>query len=348
MKLFTVLVCLLGSSSVVAQEVGGVSQREALWVTLQSKASPSGIVDVLRERVSVGGRLVILGSDIAPEFLRIADDAKNFLSSEVDPHRRREAELIEAEFSLKAALAGDVSRVERGEMLVSRLRGDSGIPVGDRARLVGLSERVALRQKTMDAEDKTLLEFEKEASARRQILEFPADRQGYLNLLAVAGASGDQEFLEGVITQVEDSEVAPFEAKARARVLRIRCNLLGKSLRGVVSGVELDQGFEVPQGRKILVYTWTRSIPDSWVKGLNELSSAYYLVGVCIDQEISDWLPKVSGAFYVGEGGRGSRLALSLGLNEPGLVYVTDDGGVVTSVFDSIPRLLRAFKEGSK
>jgi len=268
-------------------------------------------------------------------FLAIAEEARIFGRDHAD--HAQVAQVLEAKSLLKAAFLGDDSREARRQALVSEIEGDKTLPTKDRFEVVAMAEHLLLRELAKDALQARLT---REESARYLMKEFPEERGGYAALLGAADIAGDRAQVLAVAREVLDSP-APFAAKAEARVLTGRYELIGKSLADVANtALGRDNWFEKTRGRQVLLYTWAtwsqRSIAYAKELGVR-VPPGVLIIGYNLDRDAAgaravaarEALP---GEHYYNAGGVGAWPALLLKLNSAPLVYVTDEKGLIREV----------------
>lgn len=294
-----------------------------------SVSSVEGVGEVMREKRR---------ADTVTRFLSAANAAKSFAEKYPEDTRARESNLIEAENLLKAAMSGSKDLRSRIDPLIKSIASDKALPSSARFKIVAMSEYLLLKELAAKPE---LIPIAREDSARFLIREFPDQAGGYMALLAAARIRNDSSKIKAAVGEVISSETAPFMAKAQARILAGRYNLVGKSLADVANtALGRDSFFEAFRSKKTILYTWSSEAPSSieYLKNLaGKLSKDVSLIGYNLDRKTAiaadvaraESLP---GAQYYNDGGTGSQLALLLKLDAPGMVYVTDEVGIIRSV----------------
>lgn len=274
-------------------------------------------------------------SDQLAHFLGIADEARSFGDSHAS--HAKAAQMLEAKSLLRAAFLGDKTREARLQALVGELANDKTLPSKDRFEVVAMSEHLLLREL---AKNSPQARVAREESARYLMREFPTERGGYEALLSAAENGNDVARVKAMTQHVIDSP-APFAAKAEARILAGRYDLIGKSLADVAN-TALGRGnyFEKTRERQVLLYTWA-----TWSKGsiayakgiLTKSPKGALIIGYNLDRDMAaakkiatrEGLP---GEHYYNDGGVGSQLALLLKLNAAPMVYITDAHGIIRDV----------------
>lgn len=276
-------------------------------------------------------------AELKAHYAALAEEARSFQAKYPTAIEASGAKVIEAKSLLKLAFLGDNSRSARADLLVTDIEKNTSLPASVRYEVIALSEHILLRQ---SAKSPAEARAAHETSARYLIREFPGEVGGYLTLLSAADASSDRSKVLAVTQEIENSS-APFAAKGAARVTANRYGLVGKSLADVANtALGRDNFFEAARKRKTVLYTWASWSPNSIAfakNALSKLPKSVLVIGYNLDRDI-DAAKKIAsvenlpGEQYYDSNGTASWLALLLSLNAAPIVYVTDDGGVITDV----------------
>jgi hypothetical protein len=271
------------------------------------------------------------------EFLTLAEEARKFQADYPTDGRRKAAKVLEARNLLKAALVGDQTQRARAFTLADELKGDLALNSAERFDVAFLEQQVLVRA---FAGSRTEYFSAAAAAARQLIATYPDQAGGYAWLLLSTKELRDDEQLV-VAAQESLRPDAPFRARAEATVILERLNLVGKSLANFANtALGRDNFFEQSRTRRTVLYTWNAQDPDSiaWAADLErQIPDGVFVIGVCLSSGVAiakDVASRMSlsSSQYYSEGGAGSFLALRLKLAQPGLIYVTDSTGLVTSV----------------
>jgi len=130
---------------------------------------------------------------------------------------------------------------------------------------------------------------------------------------------------------------APETVKQQARIVIDRQSLIGKPVLDLVATMpELKTAFEKQQGHPTLLYTWSVLSPPSVAlaqKLSAELPSRVGLIGLNLDDDVAAAKASVDAAHLRGEHCFNSRaLAGVLTMHGPGLIFIIDENGLLTSV----------------
>ncbi len=273
----------------------------------------------------------------AAEFIAQADRLKAFYTQHPTHQGAREARHIEALLLFYAAQSGDASQDARREELVQAIRADAKVPAAQRAEITAWSRNWEIRQQR-DLEPMARLE-RYETIARGLIAEFPDVPDAYESLFNIGRSLGDERGRQ--IAEELQAMPAPAAVKARARELLDRHALQGKSLADVSkAALGEDSALERARGRATVIYSWASWSPGSIALAKQILATAppgAAIIGVSLDSDVdaasalagSEGLP---GERVYDSRGREGALAQQLKLSDPGLVYTTDAGGVISSV----------------
>lgn len=313
------------------------SSVEADWQSLRAKELPSAALRQSMAGPRSAEKRIKDDSDLKAHFLSVADDAAAFSRKNPKSVRVSDAKILEAKNLLKAAFLGEKSRDTRTLALVNEIEKDKSLPVKQRFEIVAMSEHLLLRQVAKSSEQARLVH---EVSARYLMKEFPSEMGGYAALLGTAQSTNDTKKVKETARDILGSP-APFAAKAQARVLAGRYELVGKSLADVAN-TALGRGnfFETYRDKSVVLYTWATWSPRSIAYAKQVVADApqgTLIIGYNLDTNLSDAQKaakkeNLPGTHYYNEGGMGSLLALLLKLNSAPLAYVTDEGGVIRDV----------------
>lgn len=339
---FSLLAGLMSFLLMVALATAQQAARDAdaKWNTLQQRALPA--VGVAGFRGAQGGARSEAqrrkdNEDLAAYFRGVADEAKAFREQNDGHAKAREARLLETRSLLRAAFLGDKSQGKRLQELVAGVEGDSSIPSKERYQVIALADHLLIRELARNSAEAKAARLD---SARYLISHFPSEAGGYLGLLSAADAAGAAQ-ARGAAQEVLAAPDAPFAAKAAARNLIARHELVGKSLADVANtALGRDNFFEQARGRQTVLYTWSAASPGSLAfarQVVAKLPAEVLVIGYNLDRdtkaaEQTAKQEKLPGVMYFNEGGSGAWVALLLKLDAPGLAYVTDKAGVIREI----------------
>lgn len=308
---------------------------DSAWSALLDRALPPSARAPVRTAPRSAAQQQQERSEQLTHFLAIAGEARSF--GETRASHAKVAKVLEAKSLLKAAFLGDKSREVRMHALVGEIERDQSLPARDRFEVVALAEHLMLREV---AKSPAQARVAREESARYLMREFPGEVGGYSALLGGAVGAGDPAKVRAAAQEVLDAP-APFAAKAQARILIGRYELVGKSLADVAN-TALGRGnyFEKTRDKRVLLYTWATWSKSSIAYAKEVLAKApagVLVIGYNLDRDVAgakraatkEGLP---GEQYYNEGGPGAWLALLLKLDTAPLVYLTDARGVIRDV----------------
>lgn len=276
--------------------------------------------------------------DRIDRLLHAADAAKAFAEAHPEHAKATEAKQLEAKSLLRAAMAGDSSRVDRAKALIAEIRRDARLPAKERVEVVALSEFVRIRPLSTN---RVQFEAEHEKTARALIAEFPSESAGYQALLQFGINTDNPSKLIALAKEIVASPTAPAEAKIAAEQVVARHALVGKSLANLASEATVEATpFELARGRPAIVYTWTSDSRSSHslAKTLASLAGRdVLLIGVNLDTdraaaESVAAAEKLPGSLYYDAAGADGVLARSLFLTHAPLAYVTNASGILCEV----------------
>ncbi len=335
---FVIMVCMLALFSLPnlrGQAANPVTGVEANWRGLLQRALPPSARAPARTTPPSAAQQAQERSEQIAHFLAIADEAKAF--GQVNADFAKTAKALEAKSLLKAAFLGVNSNDKRLQALIGEIESDTSLPAKDRFEVVAMAEHLLLRQL---AKSSAQARVAHEESARYLIRKFPDQPGGYSTLLGVAAQENDAVKVKAVTQEILVSP-GPFAAKAEARVMAGRYELIGKSLADVAN-TALGRGnfFEQARDRQVVLYTWATWSPNSLTYAkemLAKIPPGVLIIGYNLDRDITEAKKiakreKLPGEHYYNDGGPGAWSALLLKLNGAPLVYVTDTRGVIREV----------------
>jgi hypothetical protein len=135
--------------------------------------------------------------------------------------------------------------------------------------------------------------------------------------------------------------LAPPIVKAGAKSLLDRCELVGQSLPALALPVfGSSHSLAQAPGRPMLLYTWSASYGASIRLAAfvaEKLGDERLLVGICLDRDVAAAKSRAAAEKLPGDqlydsSGAQSLFARRALLSEPGLMYLVDAAGVITSV----------------
>jgi len=273
----------------------------------------------------------------AADLIGDANRLRDFYTQHPDHPEAKNAKCLEGLALVRAWLAGDASQQTRRERVVAEVRGDKSVAATLRVELVGLADHVAIGKKKGLSRDARLLAYEQ--VERSLIAEFPALPNGYEGLLGLAHDSAEPRgsALAGELVRMT---AAPAAVKAGARIVQARCALVGRSLAELTTPL-VGAADPLAKPGAVWVYSWSAasamSLGRAKALAVNAPAAAT-IVGVCLDDQNLDAAraraaaEKLPGAQVYSDQGARSPLARKLVLSEPGLIYATDEAGVVRSV----------------
>ncbi len=300
-------------------------------------ATKSGIADEAKPR-SEAARLkekdLQKEKDIEPLVQR-ADQYRQFRLKHPQHPKAKEAKCEEAVALLQAGFRGDAAQeVQRGQ-LVAEIRADKSISAAQRSRVTAYAENLKImRRKEMPAADR-LNEYER--VARALVAEFPEVAEGYESLFGIACSRSDEAGLK--VAKELQGTAAPEAVKHQARLLIERHSLIGKPVAALTAALpelraRLEQ--EREKGRAIILYTWSMRNPSSLAlaKRLGgEASRQAAHIGLNLDNDVVAAKACATEASVQGEQYYEAQpVAGVLTMQAPGLVFVIDKKGVITSV----------------
>jgi hypothetical protein len=267
----------------------------------------------------------------------VAASAKKFQADYPTDSRKSAARVVEARNLLKAALVGDQTQRQNAFVLADELKADLTVDPAARFDVAFLQQQVLVRAFTSNLDEYFAAS---ELSARGLIKDYPDQSGAYEWLLTSVAGMEDDAKLAAVAQEVIRS-APPFRIKARAVIIAERFDLVGRSLPDFANtALGRDNFFEQARTRPTVLYTWDATNPDSiaWAADLEKLiPSKFLVIGVCLSPDVRTAAQvarqmSLSAVQYYHEAGPGSFLATRLKLHEPGLIYVTDSAGRITTV----------------
>jgi len=308
---------------------------DSAWSALLNRSLPPSARAPVRTAPRSAAQQQQERSEQLSHFLAIADEAKSFGAARGS--HTKVAKVLEAKSLLKAAFLGDKSKEPRMLALVGEIEQDQSLSSKDRFEVVALAEHLMLREL---AKNPPQARVAREESARYLMREFPDELGGYSALLGAADADGDTAKVRSAAQEVLDAP-APFAAKAKARIMIGRYELIGKSLADVAN-TALGRGnyFEKTRDKRVLLYTWATWSKSSIAYAKEVVAKApagVLVIGYNLDRDVVEakkaaTKERLPGEQYYNEGGPGAWLALLLKLDTAPLVYLTDSRGIIRDV----------------
>lgn len=251
------------------------------------------------------------------------------------PAQAREAKRLEALALLFAQQLGDDSQGRRLEQAVAAVRRDPQLTAHDRYEVAALADHQKLaRQQRKLTRGKRVAGLEQ--VERALVTEFPDQPDSYEALLHLAESELTGDEACRIARDLAVTVGPPTWVVTRAQTLLQRYALVGQPLARLWPTTVPA----LPAGGPVVLYSWSSDSPASLVLAQDlakRFPAGTLFLGVCLDEDVvlgqslADQFGLSGAPFYDAQGPQGL-LAQRLMLNDAGLVYLADEGGVLRSV----------------
>jgi hypothetical protein len=270
-------------------------------------------------------------------YVSSANKYKDFYTKYSTSAQSGQAKCSEALLLLTARRYGDNTVSDRCALLVEAIKKDKSITELQRYKVVAVSEQIdGGVSKLRGAEKMAALA----AVHKKLIAAFPSLQDSYEALLATAERA-DPSIGTQLAGELQTMKLAPEGVRARAKILQSRNTLLGKSFIDLASPVVGSfAGISTQKGRPVFIYSW--SVSDSFSVEIGKAVAASAPPGAVVIALNTDLNQSQAMAFaakerlpgYIYCDGKGgfSPFATILELRRAGIVYATNEKGIITSV----------------
>lgn len=258
---------------------------------------------------------------------------------ERDPHRGDAKELRrqEAVALLQAGFAGDETQKVRRVSLARELMADKSLDAKSRCEIAAYAGNLEVHLTTGLTLEQRLDQYE--IVARRLAREFPDVEANFEALLQIAKARSTGGGLR-LARELADMPVPP-RLKRQAEEHAGRCELVGKLLGEILgSSAGGEELFSQAAGQSVILYSWSASIPATFEIAQQVASAApagTVVFGVNMDVDVATAEEAVRSHRLPGKqiysvATVGGVACSALRITEPGLIYSTDEAGVIVSI----------------
>lgn len=322
-----------GSSTATSAPAPTASTADLAWANLNGEAmgGPGGGMEPVANL-----DLAARKEAQARHFAATVDLAKDFYTRHPRHAKAVEARKLEAIMLVRAVQSGDTSIEGRMEAVVESFCSDQSIPELQRAEVAGTHAFTGILRRNLKGKE---LSAAYEDTARRLIVLYPAQPQGYESLLAIAG--GNETTKGRSLAQELVQMPAPATVKQNARLLVDRIDLVGTPLSQVLSDAGAKEAQAALQaGKPTIIYTWASWSPGSVALGemlAKRKGATANIIGLNLDQDTAAAgelakAHKLPGRLHYDNRSVQGALAKRLRVNGAPLVYFVDAQGVIRDV----------------